>query len=100
MTDLLRQTEAGTLLHIRVTPKAAAERVGGVHDHCLKIAVTVAPEKGKANAQVVKLLARALDLPKTAVRVVAGETDRRKTVLLQGLSPQEVRDKLGLCDDS
>lgn len=100
MNELLRQTDTGTILHVRVTPKASADRLGGVYDHCLKIAVTVAPEKGKANEQVIKLLAKKLRLPKGAVRVVAGETDRRKSVLLQGLSPQEVRDRLGLCDDS
>jgi uncharacterized protein YggU (UPF0235/DUF167 family) len=44
------------------------------------VQVTAAPEKGKANAAVVEVLAEALDLPKSALRIVSGETSPLKTV--------------------
>jgi uncharacterized protein YggU (UPF0235/DUF167 family) len=47
---------------------------------CLKIRVRAAPEKGRANAAVEALLAKALQLPKSAVSVEKGETSRIKTV--------------------
>lgn len=96
MDPLLRDTDDGALLSVRVTPKASADRLGPVHDDRLKIAVTTAPDKGKANAHLAKLLAKRLGVAKGAVSVVAGDTDRAKTVLLRGLSAQAVRDKLGL----
>ena len=96
MTVALQSVTEGTLLPIRVTPKAGAERLGPVHDGRLKVAVTVAPDKGKANAAVLKLLAKALEVPKSNLAITAGETDRAKTILVRGLSPAEVGGRLGL----
>jgi uncharacterized protein (TIGR00251 family) len=72
-----------------VTPKASSSRLDGVAEdaegrHFLRVRVTEAPEKGKANAAVVKLLAKALRLPKSAIEVVSGESDRNKTVAIRG----------------
>lgn len=46
--------------------------------------MTAAPEKGKANAAVVEVLAEALNLPKSALRIVSGETSPLKTVEVDG----------------
>jgi uncharacterized protein len=46
----------GLLLQVHVKPKSSRNRLIGVHGHRLKIAVTAAPEKGKANAAVLELL--------------------------------------------
>ena len=94
MSSFLQKTSAGTLLKVRVTPKAGAERIGPVHAGALKIAVTAAPEKGKANARLIKLLAKKLGIPKSDISIAAGETDRQKTLLLSGLSPEKVQAKL------
>ncbi len=58
-----------------------AEADGGV---ALKVAVTAPPEDGQANDAVIALLAKAWGLPKSAFTVVAGATDRRKIIHLQG----------------
>jgi len=50
----------------------------------LRIRVTAVPDKGKANAAVIALLAARLDLPKSALSVVSGETARFKTLALAG----------------
>lgn len=72
-------------LTVRVTPKASADEIQGpVQDDAgrayLKLKVRAVPENGKANRAVEKLLAKALGLPKSAVRVVTGETSRIKGV--------------------
>ncbi|MGH7124331.1 MAG: DUF167 domain-containing protein [Stellaceae bacterium] len=79
----------GVRLRVRVTPKASAERIIGLADEAdggvvLKVAVTAAPENGKANAALVKLLARAFRLPPRDFSVVRGATDRRKVVAVTG----------------
>jgi len=79
----------GIRIRLRVQPRArrnqadglVAEADGGV---ALKVAVTAAPEDGKANAAVIALLAKAWGLPKSAFTVVAGASDRRKIIHLQG----------------
>ncbi len=50
----------------------------------LKIAVTAPPDKGKANAAVVELLAKAFGVAKSSVAVIAGDTDRRKVLRISG----------------
>ncbi|RIJ32904.1 DUF167 family protein [Henriciella mobilis] len=72
-------------LTVRVTPNASNDDIQGraVDDagrEFLKLKVRAVPEGGKANRAVEKLLAKALKLPKSAVRVVTGETSRIKGV--------------------
>ncbi|HKX08275.1 MAG TPA: DUF167 family protein [Stellaceae bacterium] len=88
----------GVRLAVRLTPKASAERIIGLADEAdggvvLKVAVTAAPENGKANAALVKLLARAFRLPPRDFSVVRGATDRRKVVAVTG-SPTDLTARL------
>jgi uncharacterized protein (TIGR00251 family) len=83
------ETADGVRLAVRVTPKASAERIIGLADEAdggvvLKVAVTAAPENGKANAALLKLLARAFRLPARDFAVVRGASDRRKIVAVMG----------------
>jgi uncharacterized protein (TIGR00251 family) len=96
VTGPVQETADGVLLFARIAPKSSADRLGPLHDGRLKIAVTAAPDKGKANAHLLKLLAKKLGVPKSALEIVAGETDRAKTIRVRGLSAAQVRDKLGL----
>jgi len=72
------------LLHLKVVPKASRDRVVGWVGDRLKVQVTAAPERGKANAAVVEVLAAALGVPRNRVRIVAGETSPLKTVEIEG----------------
>ncbi len=79
----------GVRLAVRLTPKASADRViglaaesdGGV---ALKVAVTAAPEAGKANDALLRLLARLFRLPRRDFAIVQGAADRRKIVHITG----------------
>ncbi len=88
----------GLRVALKVTPKAARAEITGVEAAAagrarLKVRVTEAPEGGKANAAVVKLLAKAWKLPKGALRVTAGAKDRRKTLLVAG-DPDQLAPRL------
>jgi len=70
---------------VRAQPNASKDAIEGLGEEAsgqryLKVRVRAVPEKGKANAAVEALLARALGLPKSAVSVDKGETQRIKTV--------------------
>ncbi|AAF39489.1 DUF167 domain-containing protein [Chlamydia trachomatis] len=70
------------VLEIRVTTKARENKVVSLEDGILRVRVTEAPERGKANDAVVALLAKFLSIPKNDVTLIAGEASRRKKVLL------------------
>lgn len=65
---------------VRVTPRASANAVGGERDGALLVRVTAPPVEGKANDAVVELLAGALGLPRSAVRLERGAAARSKRV--------------------
>ncbi|MBW7850934.1 MAG: DUF167 domain-containing protein [Rhodospirillales bacterium] len=88
----------GLRVPVRLTPKASRERIDGIVAEAdgtlvLKAAVTAVPEDGKANAALVKLLAKAWRMPKSAITIVAGATDRRKVLHLSG-DPDDLRRRL------
>ena len=83
---------------MRLTPRARKDRIEGLAadadgDPVLKAAVTAPPEKGKANAALVALLAKAWRLPKSAIAISAGASGRRKSVTIAG-DPQELLKRL------
>ncbi len=82
-------------LPVKVAPKAARNALTGWMGDTLKISVTTAPEKGKANQAVIGLLADALQLPKSALAVVRGQTSPQKLIEIHGLDEPEVWRRLG-----
>ena len=77
-------TRDGVVLRLKVSPGAAREAITRGSDGSLRLAVTAAPERGKANAAAVALLAKALGVPKSAVEVIQGASARRKTLRVAG----------------
>ncbi len=90
----LEATQAGVILPVRAQPKARKNAVTGTHDGRLRVAVTQAPEKGKANAAIVKLLAKQLKLKASQVSLVSGETSPQKKFLIEGVSLHDVRERV------
>lgn len=85
-------------LSLRVSPGAASTAVVGPHGGGWKLRVAAAPEHGKANAAVVRLLADVLDLPERDVTIVSGQGSRDKTVALTGITDDEIERRLtGAC---
>ncbi len=90
---------SGVRVTIRLTPKASADRLSGVvvddaGRPALKAAVTAPPEDGKANAALLKLLAKACGVSRSALALVAGQTHRTKLVAIEG-DPAKLQRRLG-----
>ena len=81
-------------LTLRVSPGASRSVVVGRHGTGWKVRVAAAPEDGKANDAVVRLLADTLALPARDVRIVSGRSSRDKTVALEGMRPEEIERRL------
>lgn len=94
MTSWLRSAAGEVLVDVLVQPRASREKIGPVHGDRLKLAVTSPPVDGEANAAVIALLARALDVARGALEVSAGTSSRRKTIRVRGLSAEQVQARL------
>jgi len=76
-------------ISVRLAPRGRADKIAGVvagadGKPALKVTVTAPPEKGRANAALIALLAKAWRLPKTSLTVAAGTASRNKTVAIAG----------------
>jgi uncharacterized protein (TIGR00251 family) len=85
---------------VHATPKSGRDEIVGWRGAELQVRVTAPPEGGKANAAVCKVLADALGVAKSSVRVARGETSRHKTVEVAGVGEDAVREALGAPDES
>lgn len=85
------------LLHVKLTPGANKNGFDSIEEasegFVAKARVTAAPEKGKANAALIKLTAESLGVAKTSVTLVSGETARRKNLRIEG-DPEVLSQKI------
>jgi len=86
----LRATPGGTLLAIKLQPRASANEIGEALGDELKIKVTAPPVDSAANESLVKFLAGHLGCATNRVELLRGQTSRHKTVKLHGFTAEEV----------
>lgn len=87
-------------MFVRLTPKAAVDRIDGWGGDdkgraFLKVRVRAAPIEGRANEALIVFLAKALDMPKSRLSLVAGDTARLKQVEIEGISEIDLVARLG-----
>jgi uncharacterized protein len=98
-----RVSATGVTLIVRLTPSGGADRIDGLATDdggrtYLKVRVRAAPEDGLANAALEALIAKALKLPKSAVKVTRGGKSRLKTIEVSGDSEELLARAAALLD--
>lgn len=87
---MMTGVDGGTILSVRVIPRATQSKIDDVHDGALRVRLKAPPVDGAANKELCIFLAKVLGLPKRQVEVRTGERSRSKTVLIAGMQPAEV----------
>lgn len=90
----VQSAAAGARLRLRVKPGGRADQLLGSFNKALKLQVRAAPERGRANDAVVRLLARELGLSRSDIEIVAGAGSQDKVVAIRGASADEVARRL------
>jgi len=80
----------GVALSIKAQPGARRNGVTGEHNGALKVSVSQAPDKGKANRAVAQTLRQQLDLRPGQLELISGETSREKRFLVRGIATAEL----------
>jgi uncharacterized protein (TIGR00251 family) len=86
----VRKVEGGIVVSVKVQPNASKDRVVGEHADQIKIAVTVAPEKGKANKAVIKVLSQWLGVKSSDIQIISGQTSRDKKVFIKNITEKDL----------
>jgi uncharacterized protein (TIGR00251 family) len=87
----------GIVLTLHVQPGARRTGIAGLYGDALKIRLAAPAVDGKANAELVRFLARAFGVARSAVMIVRGETSRQKTVRIDA---PRLRPDRGWADDA
>ena len=93
MINLTEHAE-GVILPIRAQPGARKNGVTGEQAGALKVAVTAPPEDGRANKALVEVLREALQLKRSQIELLSGQTSRDKRILIRGLTGAELQQRL------
>jgi uncharacterized protein (TIGR00251 family) len=91
----LHETAEGVVITVKALPHSARAGVRGVDGGALKVAVTAPPEKGKANAAVLEVLAKFLGVPRSSLELLSGDSSRNKRILVKGITADAVRKRVG-----
>ncbi len=83
-----------TLINLHVLPSSSRNAVGETKNGFVKIKITSAAVGGKANSALVAFLSKRLKVPKSGIKIVRGETAKRKTMIISGKKPEEVLELL------
>lgn len=86
----IREQDGAVTFEVRVAPRSSRNRVIGVQDGALKVALTAPPVDGAANEALRKLLAKVLGVSKSDVEIVRGDRARIKVLRVHGLSSSDV----------
>ena len=79
---------------MKVHPGAGRNEITGFTGGVLQVKIAAPPEKGKANRELIDFLSRRLDVSKSSISIVKGETGRNKLIAIAGLNPDEIIKRL------
>jgi uncharacterized protein len=91
----IQNSPTGITFAVKVHPRAKKNAITGKVGDALKVALTAPPVDGKANQACIEFFAKLLNVPRSSVTIAAGQTSRNKVVRVEGLTAQQVRDRLG-----
>ena len=87
----IRERDGAITFEVRVAPRASRNRIVGVQEGALKVALTAPPVDGAANEALKKLLAKAVGVAKSDVEILRGDRARIKVLRIHGVSASDVR---------
>jgi len=94
VSSFLSDSKDGVILRVQVQTRASRDEVVGPHGDALKIRITAAPVAGAANKHLLKLLAKRLKVARSQMSIASGATSRAKSIAIEGISAEEVRQRL------
>ncbi len=89
MIELLHHPE-GVVLPVKAQPGGRKNAIRGEQNGALKVSVTQMAEKGKANTALVEVLAKLLELKRSQIELISGDTQSQKRFLIRGISRDDL----------
>lgn len=88
--------EKNTTIEVHLQPDATNNEIMSLRDGILRVRVTAPPHQGQANRALLALLAGILAVSRSNLSLIRGTTSRHKVIAIEGLSPEELQERLTL----
>jgi uncharacterized protein len=92
---VIEATPGGVLISVRVVPRSSRSGVAGTRGGAVLVRLQAPPVEGAANAELVEVMAKVLQVPKRAVSIVAGDRSRHKCVRVAGIDAATAASRVG-----
>lgn len=91
------ESDGAIYFTVRVVPRASRSQIVGEHDGALRVRVAAPPVEGAANEELVRVLSRALDVPRQAVEIQSGHTSKLKRLRIRGATLNRLESLVETC---
>ncbi len=85
----IKALPSGVSIAIQVQPRSGSNKIRGIHDGRLKLAVDAAPVDGEATKQCLRYLAEIFSVANSRVKLLSGGQSRKKLVLIEGVTADD-----------
>lgn len=86
----IQERNDGVIFECYVTPRASKNRIKGIRDGALAVALAAPPVEGRANEALIEFLAERLSIPKSRISILRGESSRKKLLFIEGIKSEDV----------
>jgi uncharacterized protein len=86
----IKENIEGVVFKVKAAPNAGKSAVAGEHNGMLKVKIAAAPERGRANEELVSFLSELLKISRSRVEIIKGGAARIKTVSIKGIKKHDV----------
>ncbi|HZK40636.1 MAG TPA: DUF167 domain-containing protein [Atribacterota bacterium] len=94
INDCLKIVGNDIVIKIKIVPGSSKNKIVGVYNNALKIAITAPPVEGKANKKCITYLAKYFDVAKSKIEIISGQTSKNKLIKIYDISQKEFLEKI------
>ena len=94
INDCFKITGNDIIVKVKIVPGSSQDKIIGIYNDALKIAIAAPPVEGKANKKCIAYLAKYLDVVKSKIEIISGQTSKNKLIKIYDISQKEFLDKL------
>lgn len=92
--DFLKIVGNNIIIKSKIIPNSSKDKIIGIHNSALKIAIAAPPVEGKANKKCISFLAKYFDIAKSKIEIISGINSKNKFIKIYNINPKEFLDKI------
>ena len=94
INDYFKITGNDIIVKVKIVPGSSKNKIIGVYNDSLKIAITAPPVEGKANKKCIAYLAKYFEVAKSKIEIISGQTSKNKLIKIYDISQKEFLEKI------